>query len=67
MGLEEILKQVEETGRDRATAIRKETTKEVESKMAKHRQPQKKSLLQLNLNLIGKLNSSDSKKFLQLN
>jgi len=34
MGLEEILKQVEETGRDRATAIRKETTKEVESKMA---------------------------------
>ena len=34
MGLEDILKQVEETGRDRATAIRKETTKEVESKMA---------------------------------
>ncbi len=34
MGLEDILKQVEETGRDRAAAIRKETTKEVESKMA---------------------------------
>ena len=34
MGLEAILKQVEETGRDRAAAIRKETTKEVESKMA---------------------------------
>ena len=34
MGLEDILKQVEETGRDRAATIRKETTKEVESKMA---------------------------------
>ena len=34
MGLEDILKQVEETGRDRAAAIRKETAKEVESKMA---------------------------------
>ena len=34
MGLEDILKQVEETGRDRAAAIRKETIKEVESKMA---------------------------------
>ena len=34
MGLEDILKQVEETGKDRATAIRKETTQEVESKMA---------------------------------
>ena len=37
MGLEDILKQVEETGRDRAAAIRKETTKEVESKMAEAR------------------------------
>ena len=34
MGLEDILKQVEETGRDRAAAIRKETAQEVESKMA---------------------------------
>ena len=34
MGLEDILKQVEETGRDRAAAIRKDTTNEVESKMA---------------------------------
>ena len=34
MGLEDILKQVEETGKDRAAAIRKETTQEVESKMA---------------------------------
>ena len=34
MGLEDILKQVEETGRDRAAAIRKETTEEVDSKMA---------------------------------
>ena len=34
MGLEDILRQVEETGRDRAAAIRKETTQEVESKMA---------------------------------
>jgi len=34
MGLEHILKQVEETGRDRAAAIRKETIQEVESKMA---------------------------------
>ena len=37
MGLEDILKQVEETGRDRAAAIRKETAKEVESKMAEAR------------------------------
>ena len=34
MGLEEILKQVEETGREKAAAIIKETTNEVESKMA---------------------------------
>ena len=37
MGLEDILKQVEETGRDRAAAIRKETAKEVESKMTEAR------------------------------
>ena len=37
MGLEEILKQVEETGRERAAAIIKETTNEVESKMAEAR------------------------------
>ena len=37
MGLEDILKQVEETGRDTAAAIRKETSKEVESKMAEAR------------------------------
>ena len=37
MGLEDILKQVEETGRDTAAAIRKETTKEVESKMTEAR------------------------------
>jgi|TARA_Y100000996_G_scaffold174852_1_gene135943 V/A-type H+-transporting ATPase subunit E len=37
MGLEDILKQVEETGRDTAAAIRKETAKEVESKMAEAR------------------------------
>jgi len=33
MGLEEILKQVKETGREKAAAIRKETTDNVESKM----------------------------------
>ena len=33
MGLEEILKQVEETGRENAAAIRKETVDNVESKM----------------------------------
>lgn len=33
MGLEEILKQVEETGREKAAAIRKETVNIVESKM----------------------------------
>ena len=33
MGLEEILKQVEETGREKAAAIRKETVDNVESKM----------------------------------
>ena len=33
MGLEEILKQVKETGREKAAAIRKETTDDVESKM----------------------------------
>ena len=33
MGLEEILKQVEETGREKAAAIRKETVDDVESKM----------------------------------
>ena len=37
MGLEDILKQVEETGRDKAAAIRKETAKEVESKMVEAR------------------------------
>ena len=37
MGLEEILKQVEEAGRERAAAIIKETTNEVESKMAEAR------------------------------
>ena len=37
MGLEEILKQVEQTGRERAAAIIKETTDEVESKMAEAR------------------------------
>ena len=34
MGLEEILKQVEETGKEKAAAIRKETVEEVEAKMA---------------------------------
>ena len=33
MGLEEILKQVEETGKEKAAAIRKETVEEVEAKM----------------------------------
>jgi|TARA_B110000438_G_C15555310_1_gene538807 V/A-type H+-transporting ATPase subunit E len=33
MGLEEILKQVEETGREKAAAIRKDTVDDVESKM----------------------------------
>ena len=33
MGLEEILKQVEETGKEKAAAIRKETVEEVETKM----------------------------------
>ena len=33
MGLEEILKQVEETGREKAAAIRKDTVDNVESKM----------------------------------
>ena len=33
MGLEEILKQVEETGKDKAATIRKETVEEVEAKM----------------------------------
>tara|TARA_B100000579_G_scaffold26811_1_gene18849 strand:+ start:128 stop:667 length:540 start_codon:yes stop_codon:yes gene_type:complete len=37
MGLEDILKQVEETGRERAAAIIKETTNQVESKMAEAR------------------------------
>ena len=33
MGLEEILKQVEETGKEKAAAIRKETVEEVEARM----------------------------------
>ena len=33
MGLEEILKQVEETGKEKAAVIRKETVEEVETKM----------------------------------
>ena len=33
MGLEEILKQVEETGKEKAAAIRKETVEEVETRM----------------------------------
>ena len=33
MGLDEILKQVEETGKEKAAAIRKETVEEVEAKM----------------------------------
>ena len=34
MGLEEILKQVEETGKEKAADIRKATVEEVEAKMA---------------------------------
>ena len=33
MGLEEILKQVEETGKEKAAAIRKETVEEVEARI----------------------------------
>ena len=47
MGLEEILKQVEETGRERAAAIIKETTNEVESKMAEARVNAKEAVVNI--------------------
>ena len=47
MGLEEILKQVEETGREREAAIIKETTNEVESKMAEARVNAKEAVVNI--------------------
>ncbi len=58
MGLEDILKQVEETGRDRAATIRKETTKEVESKMAEASSAAKE--------LVASIKSESNRKIVQL-
>ena len=58
MGLEDILKQVEETGRDRAATIRKETTKEVESKMAEASSTAKE--------LVASIKSESNRKIVQL-
>ena len=45
MGLEEILKQVEETGKEKAADIRKATVEEVESKMEEASKESKDCLL----------------------
>ena len=47
MGLDEILKQVEETGKEKAAAIRKETVEEVENKMKEASKESKKFVYQI--------------------
>jgi len=58
MGLEEILKQVEETGKEKAAAIRKETVEEVENKMKEASKESK--------NLVSQIESDTSRRIEQL-
>ena len=58
MGLEEILKQVEETGKEKAAAIRKETVEEVENKMKEATSESK--------DLVSQIESGTSRRIEQL-
>ena len=58
MGLEEILKQVEETGKEKAAAIRKETVEEVEAKM--------KEASKESENVVSQIKSETSRRIEQL-
>ena len=58
MGLEEILKQVEETGKEKAADIRKATVEEVEAKMAEASKESNE--------LVSQINSETSRRIEQL-